>query len=106
MVADKKLEEDPWKRFEAPDASLGEKAVAWLTTTGMKAKRKIGAGLNRFALNLDNDDKAAIVAAASWNEPVRSKNKFISNERFDNQRDLATVNTIPSQKNKKNSNGR
>lgn len=43
-VADSVLEERAWRRVGAEDADYKEKAAAWLVTTGMKAKRKIGAG--------------------------------------------------------------
>ncbi|XP_029347798.1 uncharacterized protein LOC115034625 [Acyrthosiphon pisum] len=43
-AADSVLEERAWSRVGAKDASYKEKAAAWLVTTGMKAKRKTGAG--------------------------------------------------------------
>lgn len=43
-AADSILEERAWSRVGAKDAGYKEKAAAWLVTTGMKAKRKIGAG--------------------------------------------------------------
>jgi len=43
--ADLELQEDAWKRVIDPNASIGEKAMAWLTTNTMKAKRAIGAGI-------------------------------------------------------------
>lgn len=42
--ADRILENRAWKRFGARDSSYKEKAASWLVTTGMKVKRKIGAG--------------------------------------------------------------
>ncbi|XP_050064335.1 uncharacterized protein LOC126553220 [Aphis gossypii] len=42
--ADYILENRAWNRFKSKDSNLKEKAAAWLVTTGMKAKRKIGAG--------------------------------------------------------------
>ncbi|KAE9521888.1 hypothetical protein AGLY_017695 [Aphis glycines] len=41
-AADSVLEERAWSRAGAKDADFKEKAAAWLVTTGMKAKRKIG----------------------------------------------------------------
>jgi len=38
------LENRAWERFKAKDASYSEKAAAWGVTTGMKTKRKLGAG--------------------------------------------------------------
>lgn len=43
--ADEVLENKAWERVLAPDANLKEKSVAWLTTNGMKLKRKFGLGL-------------------------------------------------------------
>ncbi|XP_050066057.1 uncharacterized protein LOC126555138 [Aphis gossypii] len=43
-AADSILEERAWNRVHAKDADYKEKAAAWLVTTGMKAKRKIGSG--------------------------------------------------------------
>ncbi|XP_060846984.1 uncharacterized protein LOC132926627 [Rhopalosiphum padi] len=43
-AADSVLEERAWSRVGAKDADFKEKAAAWFVTTGMKAKRKIGAG--------------------------------------------------------------
>jgi len=43
-VADSILEERAWNRVNAKDADYKEKAAAWLVTTGMKAKLKIGSG--------------------------------------------------------------
>lgn len=43
-AADSILEERAWNRVRAKDADYKEKAAAWLVTTGMKAKRKIGSG--------------------------------------------------------------
>src|SRR6266576_3459259 len=40
-TADRKLQHDAWKRVLAKDASLGEKANAWLVTNAMKDKRAI-----------------------------------------------------------------
>lgn len=45
--ADHKLQEQAWQRVKSSDASVGEKAAAWLVTNVMKAKRKLGMGLRR-----------------------------------------------------------
>uniref|UniRef100_A0A6P7FDE0 Uncharacterized protein LOC114329197 n=1 Tax=Diabrotica virgifera virgifera TaxID=50390 RepID=A0A6P7FDE0_DIAVI len=45
--ADWVLENKAWERVTANDASLSEKATAWLTTTAMKVKRKLGMGMKR-----------------------------------------------------------
>lgn len=46
-AADYVLENKAWNRVKSKDASLGEKAAAWLVTTAMKTKRKMGMGLER-----------------------------------------------------------
>lgn len=45
--ADRILEERAWSRVKSKDASVGEKAAAWLVTNTMKAKRKLGMGLQQ-----------------------------------------------------------
>lgn len=45
--ADHILENRAWERFKAKNASLKEKAAAWAVTTAMKAKRKMGMGVNK-----------------------------------------------------------
>lgn len=42
--ADNILQERAWERVKAKDSSFGEKGAAWLVTTTMKAKRKLGMG--------------------------------------------------------------
>lgn len=42
--ADYILENRAWERFKAKDSNYKEKAAAWAVTTGMKLKRKLGAG--------------------------------------------------------------
>lgn len=48
--ADWELENKAWERVKSKDATFGEKSAAWLVTTGMKAKRKMGAGLGDQAV--------------------------------------------------------
>ncbi|KAJ8912693.1 hypothetical protein NQ315_012247 [Exocentrus adspersus] len=45
--ADYRLEQQAWERVKSKDASLGEKSAAWAITNTMKAKRKLGMGLNK-----------------------------------------------------------
>ncbi|KAJ8915337.1 hypothetical protein NQ315_008222 [Exocentrus adspersus] len=45
--ADYRLEQQAWERIKSKDASLGEKSAAWAITNTMKAKRKLGMGLNK-----------------------------------------------------------
>jgi hypothetical protein len=77
-VADKKLEEEAWKRVKASDAGLGEKALGWLVTNTKKAKRSLGAGLSRktqyvdFPVNLSVDQREKLVKA------ITKKQKSVS----------------------------
>lgn len=45
--ADWILENRAWERVKSKDAKFGEKAAAWLVTTGMKVKRKLGMGIRK-----------------------------------------------------------
>jgi Phospholipase A2-like domain len=49
--ADQILENKAWSRVKSKDASLGEKAAAWIVTNTMKAKRKLGMGLRKKSKN-------------------------------------------------------
>ncbi|KAJ8910541.1 hypothetical protein NQ315_011054 [Exocentrus adspersus] len=56
--ADYRLEQQAWERVKSKDASLGEKSAAWAITNTMKAKRKLGMGLNKKPKGKDvRDDK-------------------------------------------------
>ena len=79
-AADKVLQEAAWNRVLAPDASVGEKAMAWLTTNAMRAKRSIGAGIKgkkqnsttytKFPVNLDEYETNRIRSAAENKRPI------------------------------------
>jgi len=45
--ADQVLENKAWERVKDPDSSFSEKRDAWIVTTAMKTKRKLGMGLRR-----------------------------------------------------------
>lgn len=45
--ADEILENRAWERVKSKDASLGEKTAAWFVTNAMKAKRKLGMGMQK-----------------------------------------------------------
>ena len=45
--ADQILENKAWDRVRAKESSFGEKSAAWLVTTAMKVKRKLGMGLSQ-----------------------------------------------------------
>ena len=66
-AADYKLQEDAWKRVKANDASLDEKANAWVVTNAMKVKRMLGAGVKQnhkmYPVNLDENCTTKLVNA-------------------------------------------
>ena len=73
-AADYALQEGAWNRVLAKDAGLGEKAVAWLTTNAMKAKRALGAGvLTKYPVSLDAEEKAKLAAAVEKQKAVTLK---------------------------------
>lgn len=45
-IADRELAERAWERVKAKDSSIGEKLSAYLVTSTMKAKTKLGLGLD------------------------------------------------------------
>lgn len=45
-IADLKLVDQAWERVKSKDSSIGEKIAAWGVTNAMKAKVKMGMGLN------------------------------------------------------------
>ena len=45
--ADLKLQNQAWERVLAPDSDLSERANAWLVTNTMRAKRWLGAGIDK-----------------------------------------------------------
>lgn len=46
--ADWILENEAWNRVKSKDANIGEKTNAWLVTSAMKLKRKLGMGVKKF----------------------------------------------------------
>lgn len=80
-IADKILAEKAWERVKASDASLGEKGMAWLTTSAMRAKRALGAGLKEkkksrytmYPLHLEEYDKSVIISGSQHKRPVEIK---------------------------------
>ena len=84
-IADRILENRAWERVKAPDASLGEKANAWLVTNAMKLKRLTGQGIGeencnyiQHRINLDDKDKQKLAEAVQHHQPVTV---MIRNER-------------------------
>lgn len=72
--ADYILQEGAWNRVKSRDASLGEKAVAWLTTNAMKAKRALGAGiLTKFPVSLATDQQKKLATAVQKQKGVTLK---------------------------------
>lgn len=47
--ADYELEQSAWKRVNAGDSSVGEKAAAWIVTNAMKAKQRFGMGVSKLS---------------------------------------------------------
>lgn len=71
--ADKILENRAWERVKANDSSKKEKAVAYMVTNAMKAKRKMGMGCNV----LDKCMKKKKRATKSRKNNVKTNNKRI-----------------------------
>ena len=61
--ADRILAERAWERVKDPKSTFGERAAAWLVTTGMKAKMKLGSGLKRRKRNTKTSFRKLIEAA-------------------------------------------
>ncbi|XP_065207593.1 uncharacterized protein LOC135836595 [Planococcus citri] len=73
-AADYNLQEGAWNRVLADDAGLGEKAVAWLTTNAMKAKRALGAGLlTKYPVSLEPAEQEKLAAAIQAQKGVSLK---------------------------------
>lgn len=70
-VADYRLEQRAWERVKSKDAGLGEKAAAWAVTNVMKAKRKLGMGMNRRKLGFK---KAVVNSVADILKNTASNN--------------------------------
>ncbi|KAK7605022.1 hypothetical protein V9T40_006208 [Parthenolecanium corni] len=75
------LQGEAWKRVNADDSSLGEKANAWFVTTTMKAKQAIGAGVSEpqyteYPVNLDKGDLEKLKSAAKSKKGVNILLKF------------------------------
>lgn len=49
-IADWILQNEAWNRVKAKDAKFNEKINAWLVTTAMKLKHKLGMGLNKHRI--------------------------------------------------------
>ena len=81
-AADYRLEQDAWKRVKAPDASLGEKAAAWVTTNMMKAKQALGAGVSmssytKYPIDVGENDKINIANAAKLKTGVQADVRLV-----------------------------
>lgn len=84
-IADRILENKAWDRVKASDASLGEKANAWLVTNAMKLKRVTGQGIGntnqeyiQYPINLDDHEKERLAEAVQYQ---RSVTVMIRNQR-------------------------
>lgn len=56
-IADKRLANRAWERFKSKATPLGEKAAAWLVTTAMNVKNKLGAGKRKRRRGRKNNMK-------------------------------------------------
>lgn len=73
-AADYALQEGAWNRVLSRDAGLGEKAVAWLTTNAMKAKRALGAGITiKHPISLAPPEKEKLAEAVEKQKAVTLK---------------------------------
>lgn len=68
--ADLELAERAWQRVKSSDASLGEKAAAWAITNAMKAKAKLGMGINKKYYDYD---KFPAVKASTRGAPLQRR---------------------------------
>ncbi|KAF0702663.1 Uncharacterized protein FWK35_00034198, partial [Aphis craccivora] len=74
-AVDSVLEERAWSRVLAKDANFKEKAAAWLLTTAMKAKCKIGAGCG--FVNIVKACKKALKKSVKAGSPTQNMGKLI-----------------------------
>lgn len=80
--ADTQLAEKAWQRVKSKDSKLGERINAWFVTNAMKAKAKLGMGLNQKKIKKmktkhANDLKHIIAksrAAVNLKKPTNMKN--------------------------------
>lgn len=74
-IADRILENQSWERVKAKDASLGERANAWLVMNAMKLKRITGQGVGQqkerkyipYPINVDGEDQRRLLDAMQHN---------------------------------------
>lgn len=83
--ADKILEEKAWKRVLDKNSSVGEKISAWLVTTAMKTKRKLGSGMKRVKKEHRRGKRkqkngGSVAFSSKVVNPIRMKSKKFSNE--------------------------
>lgn len=76
--ADYQLEQAAWNRVKSKDASLREKATAWLVTSIMKAKQRLGMGC-----------KATTPRTTKRKNIIKKKNKSRKNKSRKNLRKIA-----------------
>lgn len=81
IKADKILIDEAWKRVTAPDSNLKERIDSYLVTNAMKAKNKLGFGLdfNAMARKRASKNKSVAVRIA---KPKRKRNKKNKNYRI------------------------
>ncbi|KAJ8911771.1 hypothetical protein NQ315_008824 [Exocentrus adspersus] len=74
--ADYEVEQRAWERVKSKNASVGEKAAAWLVTNIMKAKRRLGMGLGEKKRRCSaNKSSARRVRTGKGMRRMNGKNK-------------------------------
>ncbi|KAJ8913265.1 hypothetical protein NQ315_012883 [Exocentrus adspersus] len=63
------LKQQAWQRVNSKHASFGEKAAAWVVTSAMKVKRKLGMGIDDGNNNNNNNDISNVKKVLLQNQP-------------------------------------
>lgn len=102
-AADRILENKAWDRVKSKDASLGERANAWLVTNAMKLKRLTGQGIGSkkneeyipYRININDNDHSILAEAIQYHK--RPVTIVIRNRRTKDI--VCNETTIPATKN-------
>lgn len=87
--ADEILENKAWERVKSQNASIGERASAWLTTNVMKVKRRLGAGIcqrykkrdKKFTFKNKNSAKKRVGSGITFNQLVKKAKKSVKSKK-------------------------
>lgn len=86
-ISDKILEDKAWERVKDKNSSTGEKINAWLVTTGMKTKRKLGLGIEqRKRRKRRRQQRRQVAFSSNILKPIKSTLRNITFS--DNEKDL------------------